>query len=483
MNTPLRRLATVVLTMFVVLIGSATWVQYGQADSLNNDPRNVRTLYREFGNARGPIVVAGSAIASSVSVDDSFGYQRQYVDGPMWSAVTGFYSIANGADGLEKAVNDDLTGRSDQLFFSRIRDVLTGRSPQGASVETTLLPAAQRAAWDALGSQQGAVVAIEPATGKILALVSTPGFDPNALAVHSSSQASDAYQQLLAAPGDPLVSNATREVFPPGSTFKLVTAAAALEAGTYDADSQLAAPVGLGLPDSGSVLGNFGGGGCGADPISLADALRVSCNTAFARLGMDLGADALRTQAERFGFDDPGLSIPLTVATSRFPATLDDAQTALSAVGQYDVAASPLQMAMIAAAIANDGALMTPYLVDTVRSADLTTVATTEPSLYSQAVSAATAATLTDMMVQVVQAGTGTSARIDAVPVAGKTGTAQTTDDAAPHAWFTGFAPADAPRVAVAVIVQNGGDLGSEATGGRVAAPIARAVMQAVLGG
>lgn len=483
MNTPLRRLATVVLSMFVVLLGSATWVQYVQAGSLNNDPRNVRTLYREFGNARGPIVAGGSAIAASTPIDDAFGYQRTYTDGPMWSAVTGFYSIANGAFGLEKAANADLTGRSDQLFFSRIRDVLTGRTPQGASVETTLLPAAQKAAWDALGSQQGAAVAIEPKTGKILALVSTPGFDPNTLAVHSSSQASQVYQDLLAAAGNPLVSKATKEVYPPGSTFKLVTAAAALESGSYGEDSQLAAPSGLALPGTGSVLNNAGGGGCGADPISLKDALRVSCNTAFAQLGMDVGADALREQAEKFGFDDPGLTIPLTVATSRFPATLDPAQTALSSIGQYDVAASPLQMAMVAAAIANDGTLMTPYLVDTVRSADLTSVSTTQPSVYSQAISASTAATLTDMMISVVQSGTGTAAKISGVTVAGKTGTAQTTADAAPHAWFTAFAPAEDPQVAVAVFVQNGGDLGSEATGGKVAAPIAKAIIQAVLGG
>ncbi|NEC92867.1 penicillin-binding transpeptidase domain-containing protein, partial [Streptomyces sp. SID12501] len=201
-------------------------------ESLNTDNRNVRGLYREHGNARGPIVAGGVAIASSVPVDDPFGYQRTYADGDLYSAVTGFYSIANGHTQLEEAENPQLTGRSDQLFFSRIRDLLTGRRPEGAAVETTILPAAQPAARAALGDQDGAVVAIEPTTGRILALVSTPGFDPNALAVHSTSEAAAAYRALEGEPGNPLRSNATQERYAPGSTFKLVTAAAALESGS-----------------------------------------------------------------------------------------------------------------------------------------------------------------------------------------------------------------------------------------------------------
>lgn len=481
MNTPLRRVATVMLAMFVVLMGAATSVQYVQAEDLNTDPRNVRTLYREFGNARGPIVVAGDAIAESVQVDDPYGYQRRYTDAELYSTVTGFYSIVNGSSELERAANDQLTGRSDQLFFSRLRDLITGRKPEGAAVETTLLPAAQEAALEGLGDQQGAVVAIEPSTGRILTLVSTPGFDPNDLASHDMAEASAAYTELAGADGNPLRSNATHETYPPGSTFKLVTAAAALESGTYDEDATLAAPNRLTLPQTSATIGNFGGGGCGADPISLKDALRVSCNTAFAQLGMDLGADALREQAERFGFGQD-LTIPMSVADSRFPAAPNQPQTAQSAIGQFDVAATPLQMAMVSAAIANDGRLMTPYVVERVRAADLSVVSQTEPSLMSTAVSPGTAQQLTDMMIGVVQDGSGTSAQISGVQVAGKTGTAQTSSDAAPHAWFTAFAPADDPQVAVAVIVEHGGAMGSEATGGRVAAPIARAVIQAVLG-
>ncbi|WP_163274834.1 peptidoglycan D,D-transpeptidase FtsI family protein [Cellulomonas iranensis] len=482
MNTPLRRLATLTLVMFVALMGAATWVQFFQAESLNTDNRNVRGLYREHGNARGPIVAGGVAIASSVPVDDPFGYQRTYADGDLYSAVTGFYSIANGRTQLEEAENPQLTGRSDQLFFSRIRDLLTGRRPEGAAVETTILPAAQQAARAALGDQDGAVVAIEPTTGRILALVSTPGFDPNALAVHSTSEAAAAYRALEGEPGNPLRSNATQERYAPGSTFKLVTAAAALESGSYTADTTVPSPVEYTPPQTSRPITNFGGGSCGGDQVSLADALRISCNTAFAELGVTLGEDALREQSARFGFDDPDLEVPLRVTRSVFPTDLDPPALAQTAIGQRDVQASPLQMAMVASAIANDGRLMKPYLVDTVRSADLTVVSQNEPEEYSQAVSAGTADELTRMMVGVVDSGTGRAAQIPGVQVAGKTGTAQTLEGQPPHAWFTAFAPADAPRVAVAVIVENGGSLGNEATGGGVAAPVAKAVIEAVLG-
>jgi len=480
-NTPLRRLATITLVMFVALMAAATWVQLFQAESLNTDPRNVRTLYREHGNARGPIVAGGEAIAVSVPVDDPFGYQRTYPQGDLYSAVTGFYSIANGSTQLESAENDQLTGRSDQLFFTRIRDLLTGKRPEGAAVETTILPAAQQAARDGIGDQQGAVVALEPSTGRILAAVSTPGFDPNALAVHSTTEAAAQYRALEEAQGNPLRSKVTQERFAPGSTFKLVTAAAALEDG-YTSETLVPSPAVLTLPQTTATISNFGGSSCGGDQVSLSEALRISCNTAFADLGLKLGEDKLREQSERFGFLDPELTVPMQVVESVFPSDLDPASLAQSAIGQRDVQATPLQMAMVSSAIANGGRLMTPYLVDTVRAADLTVVSRTEPSTYSDAVSASTADQLTQMMVGVVDSGTGRAARIDGVQVAGKTGTAQTTEGQAPHAWFTAFAPADAPRVAVAVIVQNGGNLGNEATGGAVAAPIARAVIQAVLG-
>ncbi|WP_298458892.1 penicillin-binding protein 2 [uncultured Cellulomonas sp.] len=481
MNTPVRRIAVVVIAMFLALMGAATWVQYVQAAQLNADPRNVRTLYREYDNFRGPVVVGGEPVASSTPVDDPFGFQRSYAQGPLYAHATGFYSVVFGRTGIERAANELLTGSADSLFWSRIEDLVTGRQPQGSSVELTIDPAVQQAAAAALGSQRGAVVALDPRTGAVLAMVSSPTYDPNVLAGHDTTAVNEAYRALDADPAEPLVNRAIAgDTYPPGSTFKLVDAAAALEAGLTP-DSELAAPDVLPLPGSSATIGNFGGASCGpGGTVTMREALRTSCNTAFAQLGLDLGADALREQAQRFGFGAP-LSIPLTVVPSRFPEDPDAPQTALSAIGQYDVRATPLQMAMVSAAIANGGEQMEPYLISTVRSADLEVVEEASPDVLRTSMSQATAQALAEMMVGVVESGTGTAAQVPGVRVAGKTGTAQTTDDAAPHAWFTGFAPADDPQVAVAVIVENGGDAGNEATGGRVAAPIARAVFEAVL--
>lgn len=481
MNTPLRRLATVVVIMFLALMGGATWVQFFQAGELNADQRNVRTLYREFGNDRGPIVVAGESIASSAPVDDPFGYQRSYAQGPLYAHVTGFYSVVYQRSGIEAAMNTELNGSADSLFYSRLQDLVTGREPQGAAVELTIDPAAQQAAWDALGDQRGAVVALDPRTGAVLALVSKPSFDPNVLAGHDTAAVVAAWEDLQAADGGPLTNRAIAgATYPPGSTFKLVTAAAALEGGLAP-DAPIPAPDTFTLPTTSQELGNFGGSSCSPNgETTLADALRISCNTAFAQLGVELGDRVIREQAEAFGFG-AALDVPMKVTESSFPADPDAPQTALSAIGQYEVRVTPLQVAMISAAVANDGVLMEPHLVRAVRSGDLEVVTETDPTELGRAVSAETAATLRDMMLGVVEDGTGQRAQISGVQVAGKSGTAETSDDVAPHAWFTAFAPADDPQVAVAVIVENGGDLGSEATGGAVAAPIARAVIEAVL--
>ncbi len=483
MNTPLRRLTSVVVLMFVVLMGGATWVQFVQAPTLNSDNRNVRTLYREYDRDRGPLVVAGTSVASSTPVDDAFGYLRSYADGPLYAPVTGFYSVIYGRSGLERAMNTELNGSADSLFYNRIQDLVTGRQPQGAAVELTIVPAVQQAAWDALGDQRGAVVALDPRTGAILALVSKPSYDPNLLASHDTAAVNEAWTSLTDDPTDPMTNRAIAgDTYPPGSTFKLVTAAAALESGITP-DTPVAAPDVYTLPGTSTTLQNFGGSACSSTgAMTLSDALRISCNTAFAEIGVGLGADALRAQAEAFGFDGT-LAIPLSVTPSRFPAegAIDAAQTALSAIGQYDVRVTPLQVAMISATIANGGIEMKPYLVSTVRDQDLTVVDTTSPSTLGRPISSSTAAALREMMLGVVANGTATSAQIPGVQVAGKTGTAQTTDGVAPHAWFTAFAPADAPTIAVAVVVEQGGSMGNEATGGQVAAPIARAVILAAI--
>lgn len=481
MNAALRRLSLVAFVMMLSLMVAATYIHVFAAPDLNADNRNVRTIYREYGNSRGPIIVDGDSVALSTPSSDAFGYQREYTNGALYAPVTGFYSIVFGRSAIEYTENSVLNGTADSLFISRLEALVTGEQPQGSSVEVTISAAAQRAAWDALGDQQGAVVALDPRTGAILAMVSKPSYDPNDLAGHDTSLVNEEYQRLLADDNSPLINRATTNRYPPGSTFKLLVAAAALESGAYQPDTLIPAPDQLPLPQSSSTMGNFGGATCAPDEeMTLADALRISCNTAFGQLGMDVGADALRSTAQAFGFGS-AVEVPLKVTNSVFPAELDVPQTALAAIGQFDVAATPLQMAMVGSAIANDGVQMSPYLVDTIRTADLDVVSEANPSELARPISAATADALTDMMVGVVDSGSGAAARIRGVEVAGKTGTAQTTTEAAPHAWFVGFAPADDPQVVVAVLVENGGNLGAEATGGAVAAPIARAVMQAVI--
>jgi penicillin-binding protein A len=479
-NAPLRRLAVVVAGLFLVLMGAGTWVQALDAGHLRADKRNARTLYAELGRERGPILVGKQAVASSAAVDDKYRYQRSYAGGTLWAAATGYYSVLYGATGLERSADAWLSGSSDRLFYHRLSDLVTGHEPAGAVVETTLDAAMQQAAAKGLGNQRGAVVALDPKTGDVLALYSSPSYDPDALAGHDTAKVQASYQQLLAAPGKPLVDKATSSRYPPGSTFKLVDTAAALESGKYTPDSSLPAPATLDLPQTTRGLSNDDHQPCGpGDQVSLADALRISCNTAFASLGLALGQDAIRSQAEKFGFDQ-ALDIPLPVTASVFPDSLNPPQLAQSSIGQYDVQATPMQVAMVAAAIANKGVVMKPNLVRTVRGDDLGVVDSPRPAEIGRAVSGQTAAAMTTMMEGVVQSGTGTPARIAGVAVAGKTGTAQH-DGGAPHAWFTAFAPADDPEVAVAVFVEDGGTAGSEASGGRVAAPIAKAVIQAAL--
>lgn len=478
MNEPVRRVSVIILLLVLTLMAAASWIQVLNAGDLNQDPRNVRTLYREYGNFRGPFVVEGESVVWSEPVDDPYNYQRTYANGSLYAAATGFYSVVYGRTALEQTENELLNGTADSLFWTRLGNLFSGEQQQGASIELTLRHSLQQVATEQLGDQRGAVVALDPETGEVLAMVTSPTYDPALLASHDTAAVNEAYQDLLARDDSPLVNRAIAgDTYPPGSTFKLIDTAAALEAG-YDADTEVYAPQELELPNTSNTIGNYGGEACSADDqMTLADALRISCNTAFADLGMDLQWGPIERKAEDFGWTE-SIDIPLSVTASRLPEDPDDAQTAMSALGQFDVRATPLQMAMVGAGIANDGVVMKPYLVDTVRASDLTVVDVTEPEVYSEAMTRADANELTDMMVGVVDGGTGTAAQIGGVEVAGKTGTAETGQDTAPHAWFVSFAPADDPEIAVAVIVENGGSVGDEATGGAVAAPIARAVMQ-----
>jgi peptidoglycan glycosyltransferase len=325
------------------------------------------------------------------------------------------------------------------------------------------------------------VVALEPSTGKVLAMASSPSFDTNELATHDFGALDDNYERLEEAEGEPLTNRAIATTLPPGSTFKLVTAAAAIESGNYDADSQVPGGFEYQLPQSTTTIGNDGGGNCGGERITLTQALAVSCNVTFLTLADELGTEEMKEQAEAFGFNSTALEDLPGQATSLYPGDMDEPQTAMSGIGQSSVTATPLQMAMVAAGIANDGVVMKPYLVDEVFAPNLDKLDVTDPIEYSEAVSRTTADELTEMMVATVDDGTAYNAAIPGIPVAGKTGTAQSTPDRPPYAWFVSFAPADDPQVAVAVMVEASDTAREDIAGGLLGAPIAKRVMEAVI--
>lgn len=483
MTKELRRLSIVMLAMFLALFVSTSVIQVGQAANLANTPGNRRALYDSYEIQRGSIIVSGTPIAQSVPSDDVYSWQREYVDAAMWAPVTGYMNpVLDAKTRIESTENSLLSGSDENQFFSRIDRALTGQVPRGSNVELSLDADVQRAAWDALGDQQGAVVAIEPSTGRILAMVSKPSFDTNTLAAHDPDAVNAAYDQLAADPTQPLTNRAIEgNLNPPGSTFKLVVASAALASGRYTPDSTFPNPASYTLPQSSSVVSNAGGGACGGgDTVTLATALRLSCNIPFAELAVELGDDAIREEAEKYGFNS-AFTMPLTSTPSTYPSTLDAPQTALSGFGQGQVRATPLQMAMVSAGIANGGVVMNPRMIDRVIEPNLSVGQEGSNSEYGRALESNIAAQMVTMMTANVQDGAASNARIDGVQVAGKTGTAE--NDARPYTlWFTGFAPADDPKVAVAVVVENGGGQGQNGSGNEIAAPIAKKVMEAVLG-
>lgn len=486
MNRPIRTLAVACLVMFLALLANVNYVQFVQADNLNNKNGNKRVINEEFSRDRGPILVDGDPVAESIRTDDAYTYQRIYTDGTLYAPVTGYFSYVYGRGGLEYSENPILSGSDNRLFVNRVVDVLANKQPKGGSVETTIDPFAQQAA--AAGLQRlgpktrGAVVALRPSTGEVLAMVSQPSFDPSTLASHNFAAVERNWRRLTNDKTQPMINRGAQQTLPPGSTFKLVTAAAALDKLGLQPDDMVQAGRTLTFPGIEYTLGNEGGGNCGGQRITFERALNVSCNVAFGGLARSIGADALADQARAFGFGTDPL-VGLASSPSRFPTGhLEPPQLAQSGIGQYDVAATPLQMAMVAAAIGNNGTLMRPYIVKAVRAPNLRVLDQTRSEELGRAMSASNAAKLTQMLVSTVARGTGTSARISGTDVAGKTGTAQSTKDRPPYAWFVSFAPADSPQVAVAVLVESSTTARSEIAGGRLAGPIARAVMQAVLG-
>jgi len=486
-NRQIRRVAVAVGVMMGALLLNLDYVQVLKSDAYRNDDRNSRVILATYSRPRGQIVVEGMPVADSVATKDELKYLRRYPSGPEYAAVTGHYTRDYGLDGIEATEDDVLSGNDPRLLGRRIADILTGRDPQGGTIVLTLNKAAQDAAYKALGGRRGAVVALDPSTGAILAAVSSPSYDPNLLSSHKSDDVAKAWRAYNADADQPMLNRALLQNYPPGSVFKVVVAAAALKRGLKP-EEKIPAPSVLQLPESTVPMKNFDGEKCGdGQTDTLQDALAISCNTAFGQLGMDLGTDSVRKQAELFGMDGEQRKTPLRTAQSSIGEVVDQAALAQTSIGQRSVVATPLQVAMISAAVANDGVLMKPYLVQREQAPNLSTLHSTDPELLSTVLDPTLDKMLQQMMVAVVKNGTGKKADINipGVVVGGKTGTADNgpTDHLnAPHAWFSGYATRQGvPKIAVAVVLENAGVTGSESAGGAAAAPIAKDVMTAYL--
>ncbi|MGV9384332.1 peptidoglycan D,D-transpeptidase FtsI family protein [Nonomuraea sp. NPDC003707] len=484
MNSTLKRVAVACLAMFALLMINVNYLQAVKAENLRGDARNTRNFYERYAIERGRITAGGKVLAQSVETKDPrFRFLRQYPEARLYAHVTGFFSPES-ESAVERSENQLLNGSSADLLLRRSIDLFTGEPTRGANVDLTINPKAQKAAYDALrqSGKRGALVALDPKTGGILAMVSLPTYDPTELSGTDKGKVFPRFDELAKEKGQPLLNRTIAQTYPPGSTFKVVTMAAYLEDdSSRGPQTTVDAPQRLPLPNTNLSLPNYGGAACGSGTVTLTYALEKSCNTPFGKIGMELGYDKMKEQTEKFGMGQP-VAVPMSVTASDFGKEEDKAALAMASIGQRSNRMTPMQMAMIAAGIANDGKVMKPYLVNKITDAKGDTIKQADPEELSEAVSSETAGKLREMMVSVVQNGTANLAQVPGVQVAGKTGTAETADGQPPHAWFISFAPAEDPKVALAVIVESGAaNVGAEATGGHTAAPIAKAVLEAVL--
>ena len=480
MNKQLTQVSIAFGGIFLLLFLNLTNLQVFDASGLNNRADNKRSLYQQYDVDRGAIIISGSPVAYSVKTTGRFKYERRYVSSAFTHPV-GYLSAIYGVSGIEQSENALLSGDADSLTVDRIRQLLDGGAKRGGSTSLTLDAEAQSLAYQLLGGRRGAVVAIEPKTGRVLVSASSPSFDSNLLSTTNAKTMQSAWQKLLKDPNQPILNRAYAQTWAPGSVFKLITTAAALESGKYTLTTKIPAPETYKLPGSTKEISNWQKTACSkSGEVTLSVALEVSCNTAFARVGVDIGINQIVKTATAFGFGT-NFNLPDYSIASVVPNKVDAAQTALVAIGQFDVQSSALQMALVTAAIGNEGVVMTPQLIDEQIGPNLKVIKNLDPKVFNRAIKPETANALKEMMLNVVNQGTASNARIKGIAVAGKTGTAETLPGSAPHAWFVALAPAENPRVAIAVIVENGGyakgKYAGEVSGNAIAAPIARQLL------
>jgi peptidoglycan glycosyltransferase len=482
MTASIRRVGIGITVLMTLLVGQLTYVHLVRAERLNSDPANIRLILRDFARSRGPIFTRdGQPVAYTAPVDDEYGYQRVYPDGPLYAHISGFQSLRYGLTGIEREYDDTLLGKRFEIAFGDLGSILAAEKPEG-TVVLTVDSVAQEAAKAALGGNRGSVVVLDVETGGVVAMYSNPTFDPNLIAVHDPNAAEAFFDSYVDDPANPMRSRAYRERFPAGSTFKVVTTAVALDTGVTNPEQRYPELETLELPLTDRTLSNFGGHRCGG---TLAESFRDSCNTTFGQIGLDLG-EQFASGVESFGINTtpPPIDLSDPMVRSEGPVRgtykADAPLFAQAAIGQGPVAVTPFEMAMITQSVALGGRMLVPHFMYELKDRNGSVVTRATPKVWKTAMSPSTAAAITEMMIDVVNNGTGTAAQIPGVEVAGKTGTAQQ-PGGSPHAWFVGFAPARAPRYAIAVIVERGGDLGDDATGGRVAAPIAAQILSTLL--
>lgn len=483
MNRSLRQLFIAVITLFAIIIASTLWWTVFDAGSLNKDPRNTRAFYHELSEPRGEILAAnGTVLAESVKDNDTFKYQRKYSNGPLYAPITGFFSVATRANvGLEASENQLLSGNTDSQWLGRVQSLFTGQEDSGASVETSIQTALQQLGGKLLNGKTGAIVALDPHTGKILALVESPSYDPNLLATHDVTQANSAYQTLIDESPSPLVDKATKQRFAASSTFHLITAAAALSTGRYTDSTSIPATSTYTVPGTNNVITNdiYWSGYSTTSAMSLSNAFAYGSSTAFAQLGNALGYQTLADEAAKFGFGStvtidgtPSVGTPMTALPSTFTTDQSANSVALAAIGQSGVDVTPLEEAMMVSAVADQGTIMKPTLVNRIRSANLTLLSQTTPTVFAKPLTSAEATSLSSMMASLISTQ-APNLELPNAKIAAVTGSSVNMSNTQnSNTWSVGFAPVNNPQIVVSVFLEN-----THGTAIETAAPIMQQMM------
>lgn len=497
MNAPLRKSGVVILVLFALIFGNLNWIQAYKADDYRNSDWNARVQVAEYDTARGVIEAGGKALAKSTETSDELKFQRSYPEKELYAQIVGYKGVTLGETGIERSENDFLQGTSDDLFADRLSGMFTGEEVGGGNVVLSVIPKAQEVAYDELvnnerGATYGSAVAINPKTGAIQALVSIPSYDPNPLASHNTKAAGEAATKLNEDKDKPTLNRATSETYPPGSTFKVIVSAAALRTGKYTQESEIEAGPSYQAPGAGeaATIRNSHDSTCPTQTVTLKEALTDSCNTGYARLGVALGRDKIIEEAKAWGFEQEDLTVgnvqkgtglPVTAShtgtIANADGTEDKAALAQSSIGQRDVRMTTVQGALMAATVANGGKQMKPYLVQQRLSSERRSIYNVNPEVLRTPIDSGIADDLKEMMVSVVENGTGKKAQIDGYTVGGKTGTAENSEGAQPHGWFIGFAYNDKGEAvsAVCVMLENVPGDSASAEAARIAGRIMKA--------